>query len=464
MLGRVRQHLETWAPSRLRLLLAAIVVLFFVGLITRGSFAGSGDAAHYMVLAQSLAFDRDLAVADDYGPDSLIQNGRLQPEGHVQPGRGGVLRSVHDVGLPLLAAPAFAVAYEVSNLTERLPEGWRRRLKLDRWIALRQLVSLGMILTSSLLAILVFDVCQLLTGEKARSFLWALLWAISPPILSHASVFFTEIPSALVALAAYAVLLGGKNRGRMWVAGGLAGALLLLHSRNLGLALGLLGVGILRLREESAGARAFAFGFATLLASRLALNLHLWGHLLTSPHARIGDWPGWVALVSEAATRLTGLHLDQSHGLLPAAPVYLLAPAGWLLLRRRAPRPAAETALLVGAYLLPVLLPMTNVHGWQGGWSPAARFLVPVVPFLALGGPLLLANARGRLAAGAVAAVQLLLDGFYWRRPMLLWAQDSGASQFNPAVWGLTLVGAGVLTVWIVRRPSAPDARVAARP
>src|SRR5581483_8245730 len=95
-----------------------------LAMITRGSFAASGDAVHYMVIADSVAFDRDFDLGNNYGRASLLD---VEPENHAIRGRDGVLRPVHDVGLPVLAAPFFALAYGVAARTDSLPESLRRR-------------------------------------------------------------------------------------------------------------------------------------------------------------------------------------------------------------------------------------------------------------------------------------------------------------------------------------------------
>ena len=68
------------------------------------------------------------------------------------------------------------------------------------------------------------------------------------------------------------------------------------------------------------------------------------------------------------ATALLGLVFDARHGLLLSAPIYLLVPAGWILLARRSRATANELLLLAAVYLLLVANPVTNIHGWRGGW------------------------------------------------------------------------------------------------
>src|SRR5205814_2034004 len=97
-------------------------------------------------------------------------------------------------------------------------------------------------------------------------------------------------------------------------------------------------------------------------------------------------------------------------------------PAAWFVLTRRFRVVGNELLLLVVAYLVFVVMPVTNIHGWRGGWSPAARFLVPIAPFIALAVPLLLTHNTLRMVA-AFVFLQLSLDVFFWEHPMLLWSE-----------------------------------------
>jgi len=202
---------------------------------------------------------------------------------------------------------------------------------------------------------------------------------------------------------------------------------------------------------------------------------------LTTPHEHLGVWPGTTPFLSEVAIRGLGLVFDARHGLLMSAPIYLLAPASWFVLTRRSRVAASELLLLVVAYLVFVVVPVTNVHGWRGGWSPAARFLVPIAPFLALAVPVLVTERNSCRVVAAVVFLQLLLDAFFWGHPMLLWSEGPGPAPFlevligrsraaivpaweslNGSVVLASLVGLGIWTglTWVlvsaVSRPSRP--------
>jgi hypothetical protein len=415
------------------------VFLALFGLITHAHFGDSGDASHYLMIAHSLAFHGDLDMTNDYRDSgNLLTRGDMVAGDHIQPGRGG-LRPVHDVGMPLVWLPYYALAYRIADrVTDTLPEALRRAARLDRFIMLRQLVCLSMIALTSGLAVLFFELASSLSGKPLAAWLGALLWTLSPPLLTHGYVFFTEVPSALLALASYALLRRGPEAGaaRLALAGALAGYLPLVHVRNIGLALGLSALAAWRLWRERRSLLAFAAPFLLGLCARTGLTHELWGTWLTTPHASFAPWEGVFPLIREVATRSLGLLFDQEHGLLPAAPLYLLCPLGFWLLRRQAARDAQALAFLCAAYLAPVLWPAVNPHGWQGGWSPAARFLVPIAPLLGLPLVIALADTRLRALTFPLVAVQCLLNGYFWSHPKLTWARGSGAAPFLEALGG----------------------------
>jgi hypothetical protein len=109
---------------------------------------------------------------------------------------------------------------------------------------------------------------------------------------------------------------------------------------------------------------------------------------------------------------LVGLFVDGAFGLLPYAPVFLLALAGLPLLFGRGRRDRWAFALLGLGVLLPVL-------GWRNwfGFSPPARFTVPLVPLLAIVAALRASAGRGLarwrwwlVAAGFGLAVLMFVE------------------------------------------------------
>jgi hypothetical protein len=426
-------------PRRTRRLLQLIVVLVLWGLMTHGTFAGSGDEPHYLVIAHSIAFDWDLDLSNNYGANvPLVAGGALQPEAHVQPGVDGVGRPVHDVGLPLLFVPVVRVAEPLTYvLTNTIPARILERARLTPGLLYRHLLSLAMIALTVILAGRIFDAGILLGASTRAAFGGTLLIVLSPPLLIFSILFFTELLSAWLCFVVFCRLALAPAKGAAswaWI-GAATGLLFLVHARNIGLVLPLTAIAVPQLRASSdrRDAMAFGAGLIALIAIRTAFNHHFWGTWITSPHARLSGAFDLGALLHEIGIRLAGLLVDQEFGLLVYAPVYLLAIAGFVALsrsRREIDADLTIRALLVcGVYVLFIVLPFTNVHGWTGGWSPAARFLTPIVPLFGIA---LIAGLRAAPLAlvAIIVAAQIGIDVFVWSRPKLLWNDGNGRAAF----------------------------------
>ena len=420
------------------------------GLITHGTYAGTGDEPHYEIMAHSLAFDHDLDVTNDYAdPTNLALGGHFEAGAHAQPGKDGRLRPVHDIGMPVLFAPYYAVAYWVtSQVVAHVPARWLARARLNFTVVLRHLLSFAMIGFTAAIAVSLLDIFSLLSVSSRRAFAWVLLMVLSPPILSHSFLFFTEMLSAFIALCVFTWIRAGEvgqagqavkkscaTPARSWLQVALVGAatgyLLLVHARNVGLIAGLMILLVRRARRwpDRRLLVAFMGGAAVLFAVRTGVTYHFWGTWLTTPQARLGTVDGLQPFVTESVTRVAGWLFDQEHGLLPYAPIYLLVPAGWCALWKRDRELCADISILVGAYVGVMTIPVLNAHGWRGGWTPAARFLVPVAPFLAIVTFAAVAHLR-RLPAIVMVIVgaQVCLDALLWQRPGLLWNDGIGTS------------------------------------
>lgn len=422
--------------------LVAIVVAAIWGLITHGTFAGSGDEPHYMMIAHSIAFDGDLDLANQYRDATLIGGGKVLPELHVRM-QGQKMLPVHDIGWPVLISPVFRGAYTAAGyLAARLPPSLMKSAKLNDELLLRHQLSLIVALIAGLLAREVFLFLMALSVPARAAFGWALLFALSPPILSHAFLFFTEIPSAFIAMAVFRRLVYGRPRDASTLLLGLAaGFLVLVHARNIGLVAGLTVVAALMLRQIEDRRRVFlmfAIGLAAALAVRTAVTYVLWGTFVTTPHAALAAVTSPVEIAREVFNRARGLLFDREYGLLTYAPIYLLAAPGLILFARTQIRRLALAFVLVTlGYVIPVLLPVTNIHGWNGGWSPAARFLVPIVAFLWIPLAVLGVQARGgvRVFVLVLVLVQIALDAFLWQFPRTLWNDGDGISALPAANW-----------------------------
>ena len=419
--------------KRARRLLVGALALILWGFGTHGTNAGTGDEPHYLAIAHSLAFDRDLDVRNNYGSaEPLIAGGNLVPASHVRETADGLLRPVHDVGLPLLAAPYVRLAAPLTSwIAQRAPERMLRAARLTPTTLYRHVISLAMIACAAVLAVLMFDSLMMLGASHRAAFATTLLLITAPPLLAYSILFFTELLSALLAFFAFVTLLWRRDNRLLLSAAGIAtGFLLLVHIRNVGLVIGLTLVAAFLWHGESRRqVSGFFVGLMAMVLLRTAINHYLWGTWITTPHAAAGSWEGLRPTLGQAAMRMVALLVDQEYGLLIYAPVYLLAVVGMPVFTRRAPHLAWPLIAVVTCYVGLVLLPLTNPHGWSGQWCPAGRFLMPTLPLLVL--PIHFAiRAMPRSVLMPVIALQIFLSGWFWQNPKLLWNDGDGRAAF----------------------------------
>lgn len=215
--------------------------------------------------------------------------------------------------------------------------------------------------------------------------------------------------------------------GVVWAATGAAtGFLLLVHIRNVAIAGALvaLAIGVLWCGRRVRTLCIYVAAFAVPVLARTLLIHHFWGTWITTPIAQAGRFSGGASL-RIAGHRVGAMLLDQEYGLLPYAPIFVLAGAGLVWLRRNHRSAVLEITFVTAAYVASLALPMTNMIGWTGGWSPPARFLTPVIPLIAIG---MAAGLRRtpRLIAVPLIVVQIAIDAYFWQHPKYLWNNGTG--------------------------------------
>jgi hypothetical protein len=312
-------------------------------------------------------------------------------------------------------------------------------------------------LAGAALTVQVRALARRVVGDERALFAWAA--AAGPPVAFYSFHVYTEVPSALALAVGIERLLraaegdGGRRQVReAAVAALLFSALPWLHVK---MAAPAAGLGVLALCWLRGPARlAFAAVAAALAAGYAAFFAGVWG--LVSPLALYGGTAPGVG-PRRPLLALAGLLLDRSFGLLPHAPVFLLALAGTAGLVAAGRRSRAALALGLSAVL--VVAPVLAWRLWWGGQCPPARFLVPAVPALAAAAALL--PPRGlwrwrRPLAGAGVALGLFMAADPGRLLML------NRGDRPTRVWTALSVG-GDLNAYLpsLVTPDARDLRVA---
>jgi hypothetical protein len=372
---RVLVRMRAWSAVRSYVVVAAASALLFgaaaLALAPSGLFPG-GDEPHYLVITQSLLTDHDLRIENNHARQdyAAYYDADLAPHA-IAPGRDGGTYSVHPIGLPLLAAPAFALG------------GYPAVVAL-------------MVLIAAAAAALAWRWVRRVTGSvAAATFSWSVT-ALSVPFLASSGTIYPEIPAAFAALVAATVAirdvgLGDRASGaataepaRPWRAlllGLATAALPWLHAKYSVMAAVLLAIGLWRIwrdRPPSPWTRgrlvaAAAVPFALSVVAWLGFHYAVWG--TPWPSAPYGGAAGTQMSVRSLVRGVPGLFLDQEYGILPYAPALALGLVGlWSMWRAggRARGLAVEIGLTVAALVCTV----GAFHMWWGGTALPGRMIV----------------------------------------------------------------------------------------
>jgi hypothetical protein len=429
-----------WQLAPFAVALVAYVTAFYVM-----SPGATGDEPHYLVAAQSVAYDGDLDLANDYAsPERTLEVFGISPFGpdtHAADHRDtGQLRPVRGIGMSTLIAPAVALGGETG-------------------------VRLLMTLIAALLADQLFRLLRDLGLRRKYAVLaWAAV-ALCYPMLAFSSQIYPEIPGALLIVVALRIMVSRASSPLALAFGSTAAALLFwLHVRFIPLSLGVL-VGLVvaaclaRRRgppvprapgptgsvraaagEVARGARVLTRDWRTVtvpvvvpylgnVALFAAVSYHLYGSV--SPAAGYRPYSdttagsgGWSFLYEYALADL----LNPVQGWIPYVPVHWLglAALGCLVLRWRWAALAC-IAVPVGYELV------LASAGPDIGFGFPARYLIPVIPLVAV--PLALAAQEvrwSRFVFYPLLAVSLLVSLAAVHEPAYLYPAGE-----KPRIFGL---------------------------
>jgi hypothetical protein len=406
---------------------AAVIFLVTWGLTTHGKYSVTGDEPHYLMVAQSLLADHDLDVANNYAANDGAAFGAsgVKPEQHIRQNNQGRTLPVHDIGVPIVLAPVLAAAKAVSSLPG---DATLRRFRMNRGLFAYSLVSLFIIGMSTCAAAMTMRALHAAgASETASAVIVGVAW-LSPPVLSNAFLVFPE-PLALLVTAGVVFACCRPGDGWEWrdsVAVAALGAMPWLHRKFAVYAMALLAILLWRrataLRALSAPAKVrIAMLFAVLPIAMMAWTFKEWGNV-AGPLALDG-----LPLSSSVFARgAAGLLVDRENGLIWWAPVYAILPAAFWI-RRGDLWPWVIV-------ILALVIPCAAHDQWWAGFSPAGRFLVPLVPIFCLCGVELARRRALQVAAGVLLLPQLLLTAYAWNHPRLLWPQGDGENRVLAAL------------------------------
>ncbi len=235
----------------------------------------------------------------------------------------------------------------------------------------------------------------------------AITLGLATIVMTFSAEFFSHVISAALAFAAFCLLMkerdGPARRWPVFAAGLLAGLAVSFEFQT-----GLVGVVLIfyalaRRSDRLRRAAAYAAGSALGAAPMLAFNTWAFGNPLRLAYSDAVAFPGRsghdvLGLNSDGFFGITIPRFDSAadllfagRGLIVLTPIVVLAVIGVFMMRRRH-RAEANTILAVALVYF-----IYNSGYWlpYGGGTPGPRFLIPALPFVAIG----LAYAYKRLPA-----------------------------------------------------------------
>jgi len=363
------------------------VAMFAAGAVVFGTVAWrmtdtplfpGGDEPHYLVIAQSLLHDGDLKIENNHRREEYRAyfNGSLKPD-YLALGKDGQIYSIHPVGLPVLALPAFALG------------GYHAVVAM-------------LVVMAAVAAALLWQWAREITGsEGAATFAWAAA-ALTAPFLFNTFTVYPEIPAALAVMLAIGWRTEATTAGMMVFRGAAIGALPWLSTKYAPMAAAVGIVALLRTGWNRRAAVALLAPVAIALAAWFAFFFWIWGSV--SPSAPYGlSEPMTLGHLAHGAP---GLIFDQEYGIVWTAPILVIAFAGVVQMLRAggtAARRALELTFIFGALLCTV----GAFHIWWGGEASAGRPITSGV--LLLGIPIAFLFASTEMRPSARAGCHVLL-------------------------------------------------------
>jgi hypothetical protein len=295
----------------------------------------------------------------------------------------------------------------------------------------------------------------------------AITLGIATIVMTFAAEFFSHVISAGLAFAAFCVLFkereGPSRPSLVGLAGLLAGLAVTFEFQTGLVGVVLFGYALSVKTDWWRRAGAYAAGSVAGALPMLAFNLWAFGNPLKLAYGDAVAFPGVtghdeLGLNSHGFFGITAPRFDSAvdlliagRGLLVLTPIVVMAVVGVFLMRRRGFRAEANTILTIAAVYF-----VYNAGYWLpfGGGTPGPRFLIPALPFLALG----LAFAYKRLPAltlglaipsGLMMVVGSLTYALIGRQGIGTWADWLSEGRLEHTV----LTAFGVTNPWLAAAP-----------
>ena len=258
-----------------------------------------------------------------------------------------------------------------------------------------------------ILAVLLYKLVEGVGASRSATvFVWAAT-GFSLPVLHYSSQIYPELCGATLTTLAFLLLQKKLTAMSAFLLGLSIAALPWFNARYWLLAGPILVVAAARLGRGVSSRRGIALVGPLIISTGVMIGVNIAVYHLALPNA------GYVMMLRSSHHKLPvaasyvgwiGLWLDRYWGLFSTAPIFFFVPAGLFALWKRS-RSTAVQLLVIGT---PYFLAIASTYFWRGGPTATPRYLVPLIPLLAV--PVVAAvdayNTRViRMIAGFLAVV-----------------------------------------------------------
>jgi hypothetical protein len=371
------------------------------------------------------------------GPFGCVDPNTAQLAGEYQTGAHGKTVSRYGIGEPLAAAPFFGSGRIVADILEdgsagrctgptaiaccktlvSNPGGFRANCQGDTRDMIVQTMTFGTNALLTALTLVLIVIVSLQLGAPLRgAVLIGFAYGFGSFAFAYTKSLSTEPGTAMCLIAAVMLAIEAKRTGRTrtLVACGVVAGAALFFRITAAVFLPVLGVWFLVIASRKFDIKTairwgvlFSGGVIASGAVLSALNYWRYGDALSIGYGQTGSNLHGIRARGNILTGVWGLWLSPGKSVFVYAPFAILAVAGIVIAIRRLP---AEISLLIALIGANTLL-FARVRFWSGDWAWGPRYMIIVLPCVAVMCGPLVGRIRWRRALAILAGVGFVLPG-----------------------------------------------------
>lgn len=319
------------------------VIYSLLGIYYINHSPAQGDEAHYLLTTVSIAHDQDIDLTNNYQDINRIDHHTII--------RNGKEYLYHGLGLfQVILVPFYQIGGRVG-------------------------VTIFLSIISALLILNIYKYCASVTKNESLSFWITIAIGLSLPLSNYSFLVFVETTAALFILASIRIINSQKPNYLLLAI--IIGIIPWLHLRFLSIAFILLIILVYKTCNTKIFKRtAYLIIPIISILGYFLFTKYLYGSFDPTMATKEGIFP--LTTKGNILINMINILIDRSYGLFIFSPIFLFVIPGFILWFKKNKILVLQTIFIITIYLLPVL----SYYDWNGGYSPPARYLTPIIPLL----------------------------------------------------------------------------------